>query len=294
MSLYDETARCLQPEAYYAMQVQQYSMPQQHVHPRCEVMYVLSGTAAVEVAEQRYELSHGQYIFLDEGVPHSLRIDSPRGCGIMNIEFSCREAGGACRLEPARESCPAVRDFLKAKRPFFVASGRERFGYVMRDLVSQLERRQTADTRFLIGNLLTRLLCELAEGAAQREAGGLRYVRRAVAFMEEHYAGEIGVPEIAAAAGVGRSYLHALFQKEFGCGVAAYLGRMRINRAKFLLANTGMRLIDIACEVGYNSRQNFALAFQKQAGMSPSAFRRRSAASPPVRTGSFMRFPDEF
>ena len=291
MSLYSETARFLQPEAYYAMQLQQYTMPQQHTHPRCEVMYDLSGAASVEVNERRYELSHGQYIFLDEMVPHRLQIDGPRGCGIMNIEFSCLPEGGACRLAPVREGCPAVQDFLETGRPFFVASGRESFGYVMRDLVSQLERKQTAGTRFLIGNLLTRLLCELAEGASQREAGGLRHVRRAVAFMEEHYAEDLSVPEIAAEAGVARSYLHALFQKEFGCGVAAYLNRMRISRAKFLLANTGMRLIDIACEVGYNSRQNFALAFQKQTGMPPSAFPRRSVSAGPVQTGSFRRFP---
>ena len=46
--------------------------------------------------------------------------------------------------------------------------------------------------------------------------------------------------------------------------------------------------VDYGCFAPVNA---FALAFQKQTGMPPSVFRRRSAAGPLVKTGSFMRFP---
>lgn len=291
MGIYRRDTPCLQPEAYYSVYLQRYVMEQQHVHPRCEIMYVLSGKSTVEVGEHRFELLHGQYIFLDEGVPHLLHIDDPRGCSIMNIEFACCAEGGMGSLRNAREHCENVRAFLRAAQPYFVADGRECFGAVMKDLIAQLERPPCSESRFLIGNLLERMICELAEGALhQRRSGSLLYVRRAVAYMEAHYTEPIQVPQIAAAAGVNRSYLQALFQKEMGCGVMSYVNRLRLSRAKFLLTNTNMRLADIACEVGFNSRQNFALAFQKQVGVSPSSFRKQTAPGFEIHTGSFKRF----
>ncbi|MGI5894488.1 MAG: AraC family transcriptional regulator [Candidatus Merdivicinus sp.] len=291
MGIYNRNTPYLQPEAYYSVYLKQYSMSSQHTHSRCEIMYVLSGKSIVDVADQRYELSHGQYIFLDENVPHCLNIADPRGCSIMNIEFACRAASGAGCVRNALAASPSVQAFFQNARPYFVADGREIFGSIMKDLISQLDRIQTADTRFLIGNLLERMLCELAAAAGQDvQTGSLHYIRRASAYLETHYTESLSVEEIAAAAGINRSYLQALFRQEFGCGVMTYVNRMRISRAKFLLTNTEMRLVDIAAEVGFNSRQNFALAFEKQAGMSPSSFRKMTSSGFQVATGSFKRF----
>ncbi|MBS6860781.1 MAG: hypothetical protein DBX51_07405 [Clostridiales bacterium] len=291
MSLYNTKTPWLQPEAYYSLSLQRYSMAT-HSHPRCEIMYVLSGRSAVEADGKRHELSHGQYIFLDEGVPHRLSINDPRGCSIMNIEFACRADSGAACVRGALAACPSVQAFFRAAKPYFTANGRESFGSVMKDLVAQLERGNTPDTRFLIGNLLERTICELAEASAkEKTSGSLIYVRRAAAYLEEHCTETVTVEDAAREAGVNRSYLQALFHREFGCGVMAYVNRLRINRAKFLLTNTSMRQIDIAEEVGFNSRQNFALAFTKTAGVSPSVFRRQTSSGFSVKTDDFKLVP---
>ena len=48
---------------------------------------------------------------------------------------------------------------------------------------------------------------------------------------------------------------------------------------------------DIAEEVGFNSRQNFALAFTKTAGVSPSVFRRQTSSGFSVKTDDFKLVP---
>ena len=216
MSLYNTKTPWLQPEAYYSLSLQRYSMAT-HSHPRCEIMYVLSGRSTVEADGKRHELSHGQYIFLDEGVPHRLSINDPRGCSIMNIEFACRADSGAACVRGALAACPSVQAFFRAAKPYFTANGRESFGSVMKDLVAQLERGNTPDTRFLIGNLLERTICELAEASAkEKTSGSLIYVRRAAAYLEEHCTETVTVEDAAREAGVNRSYLQALFHREFG------------------------------------------------------------------------------
>lgn len=289
MSLYQESIHFLQPVAYYSMDLTHFSMEEPHSHPRCEIMYVRSGKCTVMADGKSFELSHGQYIFLDEDVSHGLWIDNPRGCSIMNIEFACQASQGIARLDSVKNGSARFREFLRKKRRYFIADGREILGYVLTDLIFQLERPQR--DLFLVENLMQRLLCELADAEELlKNAGGAAYVRRAAAKLQAEFAGEWTVEKIAAYAGVNRSYLQALFKKEFGCGVMAYLNRLRIQKACFLLANTRMRLSDVAAEIGFNSRQNFALSFEKQMGMPPSRFRQAAGSGFQVDTRSFKQF----
>ena len=290
MSLFSPDTVFLVPKTYYAMNFTQFSMEEQHRHSRCEIMFVLSGRCQVQTGEVEFQLTNGQYIFLDEEIPHALNIQTEKGCSILNMEFSCQKDEGYCCIRPARENSAVVRRFLSQPVPYFVAENREGFGAVLKDLISQLERGAQAD-RFLIGNLLERVLLELAEASGGRkEPGGLIYVRRAVAYIKENSAMPLRAEEVARAAGINRSYLQALFHREFGCGIMAYVNRVRVKNAGFLLANTRMHLVDIAAETGFNSRQNFSLVFEKLTGCAPSAVRKAEGSAVEVRTKYFEHF----
>ena len=187
----------------------------------------------------------------------------------------------------------SVQNFLSAKLKYFIADGSECLGSIMKDLISRLEKRQSPDSSFIIGNLLEHMICELAESAASRKnSGSLVYVRRAAAYIEENYQSPLATISIANAAGVNRSYLQSLFNREFGCSIMEYVTRFRINRAKFLLTNTRLHIADIAVEVGFNSRQNFALAFLRATGLNPSVFRKQTQIDFKVDTGRFMTLDD--
>ncbi len=290
MSLFSPDTCYLVPEAYYAMQLDQFVMAKQHCHQRCEIMFVLSGKCRIQTGRAEFPLTAGQYIFLDENVPHALNIQDEKGCSILNIEFSCRKDSGFCYIKPARENSPAVRHFLSRSVPYFVAENRENFGAVIKDLIAQLERGVQVD-RFLIGNLLERILLELAEASiGSKERGSVLYVRRAVTFIRQNSAQPLRAEQIAQAAGVNRSYLQSLFRLEFGCGIMAYVNRIRIKNAEFLLANTQMPLVEIAAETGFNSRQNFSLAFEKFTGFTPSAFRKSVGSTAEIKTRQFQQF----
>lgn len=290
MSLFSPDTCYLVPEAYYAMQLDQFVMAKQHCHQRCEIMFVLSGKCRIQTGRAEFPLTTGQYIFLDENVPHALNIQDEKGCSILNIEFSCQKDGGFCCIKPARENSPAVRRFLSRSVPYFVAENRENFGAVIKDLIAQLERGVQVD-RFLVGNLLERILLELAEASTNsKERGSVLYVRRAVTFIRQNCAQPLRAEQVAQAAGVNRSYLQSLFRLEFGCGIMAYVNRVRIKNAEFLLANTQMPLVEIAAETGFNSRQNFSLAFEKFTGFTPSTFRKSVGSSAEIKTRQFQQF----
>jgi AraC family L-rhamnose operon regulatory protein RhaS len=79
--------------------------------------------------------------------------------------------------------------------------------------------------------------------------------------------------EMAEQCGIKRTQLSNIFQKLTGGTPMEYLGRLRMERAKTLLRETDMKVIDIAFECGFGSSQYFANTFKQGTGMTPSAYR---------------------
>ncbi len=74
--------------------------------------------------------------------------------------------------------------------------------------------------------------------------------------------------------GIQRTQLNKIFQKLTGSTPMEYLFRIRIERAKTLLRETDVKIIDIAMECGYTTSQYFANTFKQATGATPSQYRR--------------------
>jgi len=73
---------------------------------------------------------------------------------------------------------------------------------------------------------------------------------------------------------VQRTQLNKIFQKLTGSTPMEYLMRIRMERAKTLLRETSLKIIDIAFECGFGSSQYFANSFKQATGATPSAYRK--------------------
>lgn len=104
-----------------------------------------------------------------------------------------------------------------------------------------------------------------------REAG--ERVRRAVALMEERLSNPLTLDEIAARIGLSARQLDRLFRAELGHPPATIYRRMRLSYGRWLLAQPGRRLAEIAAMAGFSDGAHFARAFRKHFGQSPSALR---------------------
>ena len=80
--------------------------------------------------------------------------------------------------------------------------------------------------------------------------------------------------EMADQCGIQRTQLNKVFQKLTGSTPMEYLFRIRIERAKTLLRETDMKIIDIAFECGYGTSQYFANTFKQTTGTTPSQYRK--------------------
>jgi YesN/AraC family two-component response regulator len=99
-------------------------------------------------------------------------------------------------------------------------------------------------------------------------------VRRALAFMREHFTEEITLDDVARAASVSRFHFCRLFHRETGVTFHEYLHELRVSRAKTLLVDRHLTVSEAAYTVGFNDLSHFDRTFRKIVGSSPTEYRR--------------------
>lgn len=100
-------------------------------------------------------------------------------------------------------------------------------------------------------------------------------VRRALNYIDQHYAKPISLAELADTLNLSYSYLCSIFRKETGCTYVQYVTGLRIKVAQRLLETTSLRISEIARQVGYANAAYFAALFRNATGISPSEWRER-------------------
>jgi len=103
-----------------------------------------------------------------------------------------------------------------------------------------------------------------------------RTVRKAMAYIHEHYAEPISLNAVARSIGMSKEYLARCFHQETGMTVVTYLNRYRIGQAKAHLDAGEKNLTHIALKVGFSSGPYFSRVFRQEVGMAPSEYRQAS------------------
>jgi AraC family transcriptional regulator len=132
------------------------------------------------------------------------------------------------------------------------------------------------------GALLTLLseLLSLAQRPMTNERGGLSpwQVRWVVEHLHANLAEDVTLSRLAALVGLSTNHFCSAFKNSMGEPPHRYLTRLRIERAKELLASGGESMTQVALAVGFGSSAHFATAFRKQLGTSPTEYRRNRRA----------------
>ena len=75
--------------------------------------------------------------------------------------------------------------------------------------------------------------------------------------------------DLAAAACMSEATFYRAFRNEFGITPVAYLTRLRVDRARQLLADPGRSVTDVAASVGFGSVSHFIRVYREHVGLTP-------------------------
>jgi AraC-like DNA-binding protein len=143
----------------------------------------------------------------------------------------------------------------------------------------------TALARISDQETLAKWLCDILEQLIDAIKVNTRHpnsvlLARALEYMEDHLANELGRAEVARAAGLSPSHFSHLMRAKTGWSFTELLTRLRIDRACHLLTHTGEPLARIAQDCGFSDQSYFTRVFRRRTGQTPGDFRGGQAVVP--------------
>ena len=98
----------------------------------------------------------------------------------------------------------------------------------------------------------------------------------AIAIVEAEYASDVALDDLARRVASSRRQLQRAYAEIGRTTFREHLTAVRMERAAEMLAARGLTVREVAHRVGYRQPAQFAKAFRRHHGVSPSAYRSRA------------------
>ena len=133
-------------------------------------------------------------------------------------------------------------------------------------------------TEYIAQALAVRMLYQGGQARPEtikRRASALpRHVLRRIIARMRCFNCDLSLQTLANESGYSRVHFVRMFRGATGYSPHNYLLNLRLERARELLKNPSMSLIDIALDCGFSSHSHMSRLFHKSVGVTPSAYRR--------------------
>lgn len=123
---------------------------------------------------------------------------------------------------------------------------------------------------------LIRSVCEKAFALLEivKTDGAASQVIKAESYIRAHFNDpELSLNQITEHLAISTSYFSAIFKSKTGSTFVEYLTRVRMDKAKQILAFTDRRTYETAEDVGFTDPHYFSVAFKRVTGMTPKEYR---------------------
>ena len=106
-------------------------------------------------------------------------------------------------------------------------------------------------------------------------------VGQAIKRLEGQYADHLSLAELADEAGMSQRHFARVFRRVTGCAPHQYLVRVRVSRARVLMAHSGRKatLAEIAAACGFSDQAHLGRHFRRAFGTTPAAYLRWQQSS---------------
>ena len=101
-------------------------------------------------------------------------------------------------------------------------------------------------------------------------------VKTCVEYMQDHLSENVTLEKLGEISGYSSLHVRRLFLKDTMCSPHEYLSRMRMAKARRMLADSDVVVSRIAVECGFSSESYFQMLFKNVNGCTPGEYRRNA------------------
>lgn len=250
-----------------------------HVRVRdCRIFFVTEGTAQLYIGEESYALVPHSLFFCCAGSDYTIETQGEFSLISLNFDLTQDHRDRVIPFSPwlaDEEGGPAAYFDKVSDSPFLnkwlYLSGASGLQHPLERIVQEFSSNAPYH-RELCGTLLKALLLELHRLNTTDIPPKVTYVKE---YIEQHYAENITNKELADLVGYHEYYLNRIFSAYTGTNLHAFLVKVRLQRASFLILNSDLELKAIPEQTGFRNYPHFSSYFKKAYGYSPAEYRKR-------------------
>ena len=145
--------------------------------------------------------------------------------------------------------------------------------YYEDEFASQIDKLYTSEDFNCIMDIVNHNIDILEKSFISNPLTMHREIETVKEYIHNHYSEELGAQQLADMVYLAPSYLSSLFKKETGQNLSKYIKQYRMEKAKELLTDTNMKIVNISEKTGYPNVSYFCQSFREYFGVSPQKFR---------------------
>jgi AraC-like DNA-binding protein len=242
-----------------------------------EMVYMKKGSAVFEIEGQPANLGPNDIIVIKPGQHHKFIVKSESGCDFIVLHFAFEN-----KISGEHSEIP-LEDFLnfvtsKESGPYITlkVSQKNEIIVLLNRIMKERDNSEPGSDflNYLLVLemfvLLSRALKMEWESSMKSKSPKLReLINISIKYIHNNFERDITLGDIARFVFLSPSYFTRAFKDETGMSPISYLLKVRIERAQELLADTSLKISDIALSVGFSNQQRFNEMFKKYVHQTP-------------------------
>ena len=258
-----------------------------HFHDFIEIAYIASGSGSHTVNDQEFRIAKGDLFILGKNTVHEFQADRETELLVYNCIFQPDFIEGS--LGSDDEFVQLIYRYLiqsagnfDSRNGYLKLTGTpsQEIEQIFEEMFEEYEKREIGYIHLIRSDLVKLMIRvfrqqgKLSPDSQGPSALNRLMVQNTIEYMEEHYAGEIQVGDLASKYYLSPSYFSRIFKDVTGTTLVAMLQSIRIQKACELLKSTSRSVTEIAYDVGYQDMKYFYGLFRKQKGTSPKQYKK--------------------
>jgi AraC-type DNA-binding domain-containing proteins len=229
--------------------------------------HCVEGRGEVIIGDTRYVIEPGHFFVIPAKTGHTYFADANDPWTIYWVHFKGPSSGQIVSL---------IHKQFKAYKGFIKHS--EKTIRLFNDIYSQLERGYSSNYLLYANLCLWHYLATFIHSHPYDSDGEFDYKNIcdvAIEFMGKKTGQVLPLEKIAGAVNLSPSHFSFIFKKKTGFTPIEYFNHLKVQKACQYLLFTGLRVKEIAFELGIEDPYYFSRMFRKVMGMSPNEYREK-------------------
>ncbi|QDO96600.1 AraC family transcriptional regulator [Ferrovibrio terrae] len=239
-----------------------------HFHDQVLIGVTEQGVQQFRCRREIHRSTPGRMIFMEPGETHDGEACAADGFTYAMLYFDPAWLQQSASLYAGRQTGEAVFHFPRTLDDDAALAQAVRMA---RRQISAPDNRMACDAA--LDHVVALLAQRFAGAPADKPGRAPRVAKLAREAMDAGFDGDLGLEELALAAGTDRFRLTRAFSAAYGLSPHAYLVQRRLNRARFLLSR-GETPAAVAAATGFADQSHLGRWFRRAFGMTPAAYRR--------------------